>query len=90
MATYQRRRRDGKTRCWTRKTWDEVNRKWTFGDGWCDVPDDEPETRERDPKKEGMILYRVDEFHDGPPVFPIGDILKHLKGDKGDKPEKDE
>lgn len=80
MASFRRRRRDGKVQEWAQKTWNSETNRWDFAFEWRDVPDDAPEEfmRTRDPQRQGRLLYTVDEFDDGAPVFPIGDFIKML------------
>lgn len=78
--TYRRRRRDGATQSLYRKVWDAEKGRWDFSDyGWKDCAPDEPETRHREPGREGMVIIPVDEFADGAlAVVPIGDVIAAL------------
>ena len=83
MASFRKRRRDGKVQSWFRKSWNAETGKWDFDFGWRDEPDDAPERfmETRDPEREGMLLYTVEEFGDcnQGPMFPIGDFVKMLE-----------
>ncbi len=78
MATFRRRRRDGKVQSWFRKNWNAAAGRFDFDFGWRDEPDDAPQRflETRDPKRQGMAVLTVEEFDDGPPVVPIEDLLR--------------
>ena len=68
MASFRRRRRDGKVQEWAQKTWNSETNRWDFAFEWRDVPDDAPEEFMR--TRDGVISVYEHPHPDG--AYAIG------------------